>query len=166
MKARSKLHTHICMKCSIRGNPVVWEHDAPECFVPHPTEKNCPKCSKGGESSPKDFWHDHYCKEHNHMWDHADKACLLKKDADGIPDIWTLNCPGRGQGKTDASGSFESEGGGTAEMSRPKPALPVGRPKGFSPNPPKADGRREAFSPKTATCPNCGTQAQWVADAS
>lgn len=72
------------------------------------------------------------------MWDHADKACLLKKDADGIPEIWTLNCPGKGPGKTDASASSESEGGGTAEMSRPK----------------------------TVKCPKCGTQAHWVADAS
>lgn len=96
MRVRSKLHQHICMKCSVRGSPTVWEHDTPECYVPHPTEKNCPKCSKDDGDSPKDFHHGHYCGTHKHEWEHADKACLLhKKDAEGIPEVWTLNCPGQ-----------------------------------------------------------------------
>lgn len=118
MKARSKLHKHICMKCSTRAKPTVWEHDAPECFVPGTTEKNCPKCA-GGDDSPKDFWHDHHCGKHDHMWDHADKACLLGMTrATTEPEMYELDCPGQGPGK--AGSSTSSESGGTAQMSRPK----------------------------------------------
>ena len=126
LKARGPtLHKHLCLKCSTRAKPTVWEHDASECFVPHPTAKDCPACT--GDDSSKFFWHKHYCEKHSHEWEHIDKVCLLqKKDEHGAPEVWTLDCPGKGPGKPGASVSPQSasdESGGTAQMSRPRPKI-------------------------------------------
>ena len=119
MKTKSDFHKHICMTCSRAGNIVVWGHDASECYVPHPTAKNCQNCA-GVYDAPGQFRHDHVCDRHKHIWSHDDKACLLgrTKATEGHTEVRDLTCPGLE--KTGVSVS--SEGGGTAQMSLPKNA--------------------------------------------
>lgn len=80
---KSYRHTHICMTCSRRGDIKTWEHDEKECYLPHPTERDCPACETrsrdAGSENILHFRHDHECPIGNHQWFCADKKCAIQE---------------------------------------------------------------------------------------